>query len=254
MIGIGVDLGSTAAKVAVLGDDGALLDRMLLPTGWNARDTAQRIETELRARSFLDQGAIVSTGYGRVSVPFAQQRITEISCHAKGVDYLFPGVEATVLDIGGQDTKVIHLREGTVSHFAMNDKCSAGTGRFLEVMADSMGLSLEELFDLAQKGRGIPISSLCTVFAQSEIIGLIGKGADLSDIAAGVLGSIVQKVATLAKKQGQARGQYLLTGGFSDNAYMCELLAKELRAPVGSHPLGRYAGALGAAVFAKELN
>ena len=127
----------------------------------------------------------ISTGYGRIAVPYATKTVTEITCHGRGAQYLF-GAEGTVIDVGGQDTKIIQLSGGKVKKFVMNDKCSAGTGKFLEVMADRMGVSQQRLAELARLGTPTAISSMYTVFAESEVISLVGKGEPLENIAKGL--------------------------------------------------------------------
>ena len=154
--------------------------------------------------------------------------------------------------MGGQDTKVIRLRAGRVSKFAMNDKCAAGTGRFLEVMADRLGVSQEELSALARTGEPTKISSMCTVFAESEVISLVGRGEPRENIASGVVESVAGRVATLVASAGGA-APYYLTGGLCDNGYVVERLAALLGAPVTTCPEARYAGALGAALAALDM-
>ena len=191
----------------------------------------------------------MATGYGRVSVLFADQTVTEITCHAKGAQVLFGG-DGTVIDIGGQDTKGIALKNGRVMKFIMNDKCSAGTGKFLEVMTNRLGLTQQELSELASRGRHISISSMCTVFAESEVISLIGRGTPREDIAFGVIESVVTKVTQLiAQIPGET---YFLTGGLCEEEYLIGRLRIALKKPVISAPMARYAGAVGAAVLAGE--
>lgn len=248
MVHVGIDIGSTASKVAVMDQDKKeILYTKLLPSGWNSRETGEEILRWLKSLDLGDMD-IVATGYGRVSVPYADKTITEITCHAKGAMYLHPG-DMTVIDIGGQDTKVIVVENGMVSDFLMNDKCSAGTGKFLEVMANRLGLTLEEMYEYAERGEPVPISSLCTVFAESEIISLMGKGTPREDICSGVVASIVTKVASLSSKRLKA-GDVFLTGGFCDSPYMVEKLSEELKTEVKTDPRARFAGAIGAALLA----
>lgn len=248
---IGIDIGSTATKVAVLdAEKENVLHTLLLPTGWSGKEAAERVLRELQQRAIDPQeAAIIATGYGRVSVPYAQKTITEISCHGRGAAYLHQE-NCTVIDIGGQDTKIISVENGNVTDFIMNDKCSAGTGRFLEIMATTLGVGISELFDLAEQGGDVTISSMCTVFAESEVISLIGSGRSKEDIAFGVVDSISEKVASLCGRHGKGR-QFFLTGGFCDSPYLCRSLGQRLQADVATKPMARYAGALGAALLAK---
>lgn len=245
---VGIDIGSTASKVAIMDDDKKeILYTKLLPSGWNSRETGEEIKKWIESLNLGDVG-IVATGYGRISVPYADKTVTEITCHAKGALFLNPK-DMTVIDIGGQDTKVIVVEDDMVSDFLMNDKCSAGTGKFLEVMANRLGLTLHEMFEFAKKGEPVPISSVCTVFAESEIISLMGKGTPREDIACGVVQSIVKKVAALSSKRLKS-GDVFLTGGFCDSDYVIDELSKELGATVHTDPRARFAGAIGAALLA----
>ncbi len=248
---IGIDIGSTSAKTVVLDENNQILHHFVQPTGWSSSDTADLIRLQLLQREIDPAaGVCIATGYGRVSVPYAHQRITEISCHGRGAVFIHDLEDLTVIDIGGQDTKIIQVEQGSVSDFNMNDKCSAGTGRFLEVMANTLGVRMEELFQLAAEGGGTAISSMCTVFAESEVISLIGKGEKKANIAFAVVDSIVRKVASQAGRYIKGSGSVCLTGGLCDSVYVREALARALKVPVISQPQGRYAGAIGAALFA----
>lgn len=249
MYQVGIDIGSSAAKVAVM-ENGAVIKTLLLSTGFNSRNTADEIYDMLAADGITKENSVcVATGYGRISVPYADRSVTEITCHGKGAWHLF-GKNGTVIDIGGQDTKGIALKNGRVMKFIMNDKCSAGTGKFLEVMTNRLGLTQKELSELAKKGNPITISSMCTVFAESEVISLIGKGTPREDIANGVIDSVVMKVVSLISQV--PSDQYFLTGGLCEDEYIVGRLATVLEAPVESQPLARYAGAIGAALLAGE--
>ncbi len=182
MFYIGIDIGSTASKVCVFENDN-IKDVFVLPTGWSSVKTAEEIKNKLKEIGADKKNSkIVATGYGRVSVPYADKTITEITCHGKGAYYLFKK-DCTVIDIGGQDTKVITVEDGNVTNFTMNDKCAAGTGRFLELMANTLGFDIEEMCERAKNGENVTISSMCTVFAESEVISLIGSGKKREDIA-----------------------------------------------------------------------
>ena len=248
MYQVGIDIGSSAAKVAVI-HEGEVIKTLLMDTGFSSRKVADEIYALLEAEGITKENAkYVATGYGRISVPYADDVVTEITCHGKGAHFLF-GEDGTVIDIGGQDTKGISLKKGRVMKFIMNDKCSAGTGKFLEVMTNRLGLTPEELSELARKGNPITISSMCTVFAESEVISLIGKGTPREDIAFGVIESVVNKVVSLLAQVPNEK--YFLTGGLCEDAYIVERLEKALGAPVTSMPLARYAGAIGAALRAE---
>ena len=245
---IGIDVGSTATKAVVL-EDGKVAASIVCPTGFSGVDAAERMAAQLTEAGFDPHGApCIATGYGRVAVPYAQRVVTEITCHGRGASFLFGG-EGTVIDVGGQDTKVISLAAGRVVKFAMNDKCSAGTGKFLEVMANRLGVTQDELASLARTGAPTSISSMCTVFAESEVISLIGTGTPREDIAYGVIESVVEKVCTLVA---QGKGApYFLTGGLCDNGYVVERLAARLGSAVATEPRARFAGAIGAALSAE---
>ena len=249
MYQVGIDIGSSAAKAAVMKEN-EIIKTILLDTGFSSRKVADEIYAMLEAEGITKENArYVATGYGRISVPYADDVITEITCHGKGSHFLFRE-NGTVIDIGGQDTKGIALKNGRVMKFIMNDKCSAGTGKFLEVMTNRLGLTPEELSELARKGNEILISSMCTVFAESEVISLIGKGTPREDIAFGVIQSVVNKVVALLAQV--PADKYFLTGGLCEDAYVIERLSFALKAPVISTPLARYAGAIGAAILAVE--
>lgn len=248
---IGIDIGSTASKVAVRG--GKSLE-FILPSGWNSKETAMKILDVLKEEHNIEinqDSRVISTGYGRVSVPYSNKIITEITCHAKGAVDIYGIDNLTVVDVGGQDTKVISIKGGYVNDFIMNDKCSAGTGRFLEIMANRLGITLDELFDLALKGELIKISSMCTVFAESEIISLMGSGEKREDIAAGIVDSVVQKVVQLAQRQG-IENDIALTGGLACNNDFVASLSRKIGKPILSDPIGKYAGAIGAAMIGLE--
>ena len=252
MLYAGIDIGSTCTKAAVMNASGELLYNAVLPTGWDSVGTAHSIKQALEDSFPEREFTFVATGYGRVAVPYAHKTVTEITCHGKGASYIFGERSCTVIDIGGQDTKIILLNNGQVKDFHMNDKCSAGTGRFLEIMANTLGVRVEELCDLARQGGGVTISSMCTVFAESEVISLIGQGTAKADIAHGVVESITSKVYQQALKLAGGTSEVFLTGGLCELPYILESLSAKLGKPVVSGPMGRYAGAIGAAIMAKN--
>lgn len=247
----GIDIGSTASKVCIFSDDD-LLYKFVSPTGWSSVKTANEIKNKLNKLGItINNCKVTATGYGRISVPFADKTITEITCHGKGAYYLL-NEDCTVIDIGGQDTKIISIQNGNITNFTMNDKCAAGTGRFLELMANTLGFTIDEMCIMAQQGKEVSISSMCTVFAESEVIGLIGSGKRREDIAYGIIDSVLSKVKTLCDRHGQGYN-YFLTGGLCDNKYIVKKLSEKLQADVRTSELGRYAGAIGAAIVSKNL-
>lgn len=268
---IGIDIGSTSAKTIVLDENKKIVERILLPTGWSSKETSEIILKKLNELNYnVGNSTIVATGYGRVSVSFANKAVTEITCHGKGADYLFgaratrpyeegakhcestsetSSIELLIIDIGGQDTKIIQVENGNVVDFLMNDKCSAGTGRFLEVMSNALNLKMDELCDMASKGSNTHISSLCTVFAESEVISLIGRGEKRENIAFAIVDSIIKKVCQQALKLYKPNMKVCLTGGLSEFKYISNSISKELKTEVHAKVDGRYAGAIGAALM-----
>ena len=235
---VGIDIGSTASKVVVEGDK---KEHFVLPTGWSSKETCEKIKNKLLEMGVdvtSDDTKVVATGYGRIAVDFADHVITEITCHARGGRELAGG-DCSIIDVGGQDTKVIIVQNGMVSDFQMNDKCSAGTGKFLEIMANRLGVTINELFDMAAAGEVIPISSLCT------------EGKKREDIAAGVVDSVANKVVQLAQKK-ELGDRVILTGGLSHSIYFTGILSDKLDQKVESEEFGRFAGAYGAALLARE--
>lgn len=249
-IRIGIDIGSTATKVAIFNGD--VLERTFsVPSGWSSVETSEKIKKDLENEGYnFEQCKVTATGYGRVSVPYANKTVTEITCHSKGVQYITGKNSLTIIDIGGQDTKIIEVSYGNVENFIMNDKCSAGTGRFIEVMSNILGVKLDSLYELAKQGKKVEISSMCTVFAESEIISLMGRGTPKEDIACGIIDSVVNKVAGLASRC-KLTEEYFLSGGLCSSLYFVEELSKKLGSKVTTHKLGRYAGAIGAALMQK---
>ena len=251
---VGIDIGSTNSKIAVLDENDNLVNTFVSSTGFSSKDTARKLMEEVFTNDVnRNNSKVVATGYGRVSVDDADKTVTEISCHAKGAMYLFKNNNLVIIDIGGQDTKIIEVEDGLVKDFIMNDKCSAGTGRFLDVMARTMEVDIPSLCDMAKLGGGVTISSLCTVFAESEIISLIGRSEKKENIANAVVMSIVQKVASQAKKIDVSRKKVCLTGGLCEMDFIVKSLSKLLDVEVISDKNGKFAGAIGAAIYAKNL-
>ncbi len=257
MITAGVDIGSTASKAVVL-SDGAVVGQVIGPSSTNPSRTAREIYAEALAQAGIRADAVVmvvGTGYGRTQVSFADHNVSEITCHGKGAHHLLPTVR-TVIDIGGQDTKVISLdARGDLLDFAMNDKCAAGTGRFLEVMARSMDLSVESMTDhYSRDDEPCAITNMCSVFAESEVINLINDGVELPRIIKGLVRAMANRVAGLARRMGPDE-DVTLTGGVAKNLGVREALEAKLAVPLrpleGLDP--QLVGALGAALSAREL-
>jgi len=249
----GVDIGSTMTKVVIL--DEVVLASVIGPTGAEHRRLANKVMEEALERaniSFDELSYIVATGYGRINVPFADKQITEITCHAKGVATLFPTARIAI-DIGGQDAKGIKISNGKVIDFVMNDKCAAGTGRFLEVIADTLGLKLEEMGELSLKSKTkVKISSTCTVFAEQEVVSRIAEGVQIEDILAGLHDAIASRVYRMAEKL-KIEPDVVLTGGVAKNVGVVKAMEQYVGFPilVPEEPL--LTGAIGAAILGKEL-
>ena len=252
---IGVDIGSTSAKLVAMDENLDVSIKEINPTGWSSIDASNNIKQILINNNFnLDNSKIVATGYGRVSVDFANKCITEITCHGIGACYLFDNPNLVIIDIGGQDTKIIKCANGRVDEFAMNDKCSAGTGRFLEIMGTRLNLDPKGVCNLAKEGKNTTISSMCTVFAESEIISLIGKGEKKENIAYGIVDSIATKVASQALgfiKNDSSK--VVLTGGLCECDFLVDILSKKINKEIDTNKDARYAGAFGAAISASKL-
>jgi predicted CoA-substrate-specific enzyme activase len=196
---------------------------------------------------------IVSTGYGRINVPFADKQVTEISCHARGVSSLFPQAR-TIVDIGGQDSKAITIdNSGRVTNFIMNDKCAAGSGRFVEVIADTLGLKLEQMGELSlQSTRPAQISNICTIWAQQEVASRLAEGTPVPDLIAGVHRSLADRVARMVKRL-KLEKEVILTGGGGKNKGLVKALSEQLDCEILVPPEPLITGALGAALLGREL-
>ncbi len=252
MAEIGLDIGSTAAKGVLINDREQF--RFMLPTGWSPRAAAESLVHNLLDCSGLERTRVrrlYATGYGRAAFSGADKTITEIKCHARGVFALHPEVR-TIIDIGGQDSKVININEkGKVIDFAMNDKCAAGTGRFLQVMATAMGMDVSELSNAEDPALTVAINSMCTVFAESEIIGLLANGTPKSGIIAGLHQSVGKRVAAMGRRLG-VRETLAFTGGVAINNGVQRTLSQELGVNLLIPDICQYTGALGAALYAAE--
>jgi (R)-2-hydroxyacyl-CoA dehydratese activating ATPase len=252
---LGIDIGSITTKAALL-KDGKLAATKLTFTGYNSEAAGKKILTEILQDAGLKESKdikVVATGYGRASVSFADKAITEITCHAAGARYLDKSIHF-IIDIGGQDSKAILLDEnGKVKNFIMNDKCAAGTGRFLEVMARALEINLDEFGAMSLQAKNpAQISSLCTVFAESEVISLISKGIAREDIVAGIHESIGSRVGALAARTGLAT-PLMITGGVAKNIGVVKALEKALNVKAVISEQAQLTGAIGAAVLAQNI-
>ena len=247
---LGIDLGSSFVKTALL--DGEGFELLTRPSGWAPNETAESSVVELLARRGLAQSDVeytVATGYGRANYPRADKTVTEITCHAAGARWLAPATE-TVLDIGGQDSKVIVIGpDGGVRDFLMNDKCAAGTGRFLQNMAALLGCRIEDFAEVPADAPVQTISSMCTVFAESEVISLISKGVPRESVILGLLDSIARRAANMVERMSQS-GPVTFTGGAAGNEILASLISRQIGREVTAPRHHQCAGAIGAAVIA----
>lgn len=250
---LGIDIGSSSSKAAVINHKKEIagVSVLNLGTGTKAYETA--IEEALKQAGITQKDILytVATGYGRLNFKGADNQMTEITCHAKGVAHLMDGAR-TIIDIGGQDAKAILLNEnGSVANFVMNEKCAAGTGRFLEVMARVLGCGIDELSDLAdQSTKEVSISSVCTVFAESEVISRLSAGEKTEDVARGAHVAIAKRVAGMAGRVGY-QPKVVMTGGVALNRNMVKAMSQELGVPIEVVPHSQAVGAIGAAVYAQ---
>jgi predicted CoA-substrate-specific enzyme activase len=254
MITLGIDVGSVTTKSAII-RDGVIIGETLVLTGHNPEKAGRTVYEALLAAAGVSAAtvdAVVATGYGRQRIGFAGRMITEITCHAVGAHYLNPSVR-TVIDIGGQDSKAIAVdARGQVKDFVMNDKCAAGTGRFLDVMARALEVDLGLFDELSQTAdRPSAISSLCTVFAESEVISLIAGGESRENIIAGIHEAIASRVAALAGRIG-IQAPVMMTGGVSKNAGVVRALQNKIGGPIEVTGKAQLAGAIGAAILAQR--
>ncbi len=252
MITVGIDVGSMTTKAVLL--NGQIWRSVIRPTGCSPRQSAQEAFNELLWEAGLSVGQIshiTGTGYGRIALNFIDNAVTEITCHARGAHYLVEGTDL-VIDIGGQDSKVIKTDgQGNVVDFAMNDKCAAGTGRFLQVMASALGADVSELAELSRGAEPVEISNMCTVFAESEVVSLLAQGVAKESIIAGIHRSVARRVSAMMGRLGNGN-KITFTGGVARNEGVKECLAVELGVEINVVPESQLAGALGAALLARE--
>jgi len=254
MITAGIDIGSRTTK-AVLLNQTQVLGRKLELSTWARTDQAKKLYAQLIEDTNLKPSHVAAvwvTGYGRVSAPFADGQATEITCHAKGAHFLNAQI-GTVIDVGGQDSKVIRLEpSGQISDFRMNDRCAAGTGKFLEELSQTLGLSLDEFVQQGQKARqAAKISNMCTVFAESEAIGLLAAGVPLAEVILGLHRSIASRLCDMVRSVGP-EPKIIFTGGGAKNAVLHRELETQLNQSILVADAPEFAGALGAALLARQ--
>jgi len=250
----GIDIGSTMTKVVIVDENETTLASVIGPTGVEHRHLALEVMDEAIGRSGLSYEAldfIVATGYGRMNVPFADKQITEITCHARGIRAIFPTVRI-IIDIGGQDSKGIKIdAAGKVANFVMNDKCAAGTGRFLEVIAETLGVKLADMGDVSLAAKGyVKISNTCTVFAEHEVTSRLAEGATIPEIVAGLHESIAGRVVNMVRHLGIEK-DVVVTGGGAKDVGLIKAIEEKVGFTVRIPPEPFITGALGAALLGK---
>jgi predicted CoA-substrate-specific enzyme activase len=255
IFGAGVDVGSTQTKAVIVDEARRVVARSLIPTGANVSRAGENAFLKCCEEAGLPReaiGYVVGTGYGRYKVTFGDAQITEITCHARGAQSLFPGTR-TVIDMGGQDTKAIKVGpDGSVLDFSMNDKCAAGTGRFLSAAADVTGMSLDEIGPISLKAKSpVRLTSVCTVFVESDIMSYLAQRKTVEDILGGVHKAIATRTMSLVRRVG-VEDEVTFTGGVSRNVGMVRGLEEVLGRPMNVSDEGHYIGAIGAALFALE--
>lgn len=249
---IGIDSGSTNCKIVLYKNE--IIDYLVLKTSWNPLESADKGIKQLLDKHQLDfkDCQIITTGYGREIIDFSNLSLTEISCHALGGSYLNQTISG-IIDIGGQDCKIIELKNGRVTNFFMNDKCAAGTGSFLAMTCDKLGISLADIDSFIVNDKYVNIVSMCAVFAESEIVGLLAKQVDRSEILLGVIVSIAQRIKQMLAKVGfNENDTLLITGGLAQSKVICQMLAKETKMNIVNNDYSLLAGALGAALYGEK--
>jgi predicted CoA-substrate-specific enzyme activase len=249
----GIDIGSTITKLIVKNET-KICATVIQPTGAEHRHLAHMVMQDALTQAgidFPDLAYIVATGYGRINVPFADRQVTEITCHMRGVGWLFPNVR-TIIDIGGQDSKGIKIKDGKLINFIMNDKCAAGTGRFLEIIAEVLGVKLEDIGQLSLRStRPSEISNLCTVFAEQEALLRLSEGTPVEDILAGIHRANASRIYGMVSKV-KIEKDVAITGGGAKNVGLCKALEEKLGFSAVVPPEPLITGALGAALIASE--
>jgi predicted CoA-substrate-specific enzyme activase len=250
----GIDVGSTITKVVIQNE--GIIASIIKPTGPEQRRLANKVMEEALNKAVISFQAItyiVATGYGRINVPFADKQLTEITCHAKGISSLFPKAK-TIIDIGGQDIKAIKIdATGRTIDFVMNDKCAAGSGRFIEVIADTLGVPLDKVGDLSLQSKSLAkISNICTIWAQQEVAASLAEGVPISDLLAGVHHSLADRICRMVNRL-RVEEAIVVTGGGGKNRGLLKALSEQLghKILVPEEPL--VTGALGAALLGKEI-
>jgi predicted CoA-substrate-specific enzyme activase len=258
MLFLGLDIGSLSCDAALIDEGSRLVASSVVPTGARNRLAIERARDEVLRSAGVDAGAVtavVATGYGRDRVEGRSASVTEITCHARGISHVLPGTQVLV-DIGGQDSKAMRLDpKGSVLEFAMNDKCAAGTGRFLEAMARALEVDVEDLADLdARAGGGVSLSSMCTVFAETEVVSLLADGTEVSEIARGLHRAIATRTHSLVKRAAPRLDglKVSMSGGVARNSGVVRSLGDLLGCEIGVPPEPDTIGALGAALIARQ--
>jgi predicted CoA-substrate-specific enzyme activase len=254
MIAAGIDIGSLSTEAIVFDNEKGILGYSIIPTGGSSKEASQLSLRQAMGTANITRDQIkriCSTGCAREIVDFADRKITEITCIARGVSHLFPECR-TIIDIGGQDTKVIRTDEkGRVLEFDMNDKCAAGTGRFLEVMAKALTIGLDEMGEQSLRYRtNLTISSICTVFAESEVVSLVSEGHRVEDILHAIHNAIAERTLGLLERIGTVKPPVAMTGGVAKNIGVVKALEQKLGTPLVTYLEPQIVGSLGAALLA----
>ncbi|MFZ5867060.1 MAG: acyl-CoA dehydratase activase [Thermodesulfobacteriota bacterium] len=254
---VGIDVGSLSTETVIVDHTGTMVSYHISSTGANSRTAGEGSFAAALASGGIAQSDVnftVATGYGRVSIPFADKTVTEITCHARGAVHLFPATQ-TIIDVGGQDSKVIRVsQDGKVADFNMNDKCAAGTGRFLEVMARALEIDLDRMGPLSLRSTcDVSISSMCTVFAESEVISLVARATPKEDILNAIHKSICNRLAPLMDAVG-IRMEVTMTGGVAKNSGIVEKIREKVGQPINVPEEPQIVGALGAALIARDMS